>query len=190
MSTDGLSLKRLKYSLKANFEHNSAAAASPEFCRGGAFSSDGFIEEQNALCLRCGARTAAYCGCGFIAAYNLLRAEGDPPEIPVLISQFEHGLALCGVLGTRPLFMLRFLQRNFSSAKLYFSRRRFLRTAPRRGIIFYMRRDFSAIMLLFPKRRREFFAFIIIAARAFPPPWRIFSPKITAAFSSAMRLNK
>ena len=159
MSTDGLSLKRLKYSLKANFEHNSAAAASPEFCRGGAFSSDGFIEEQNALCLRCGARTAAYCGCGFIAAYNLLRAEGDPPEIPVLISQFEHGLALCGVLGTRPLFMLRFLQRNFSSAKLYFFRRRFLLAAPRRGIIFYMRRDFSAHYVAFSEAAEGVFRF-------------------------------
>lgn len=144
MSTQKISLKRLKYSAKANFEHNSAAAASPEFYRSRAFSKDGFIEDQNALNLACGARSAAYCGCGFIAAYNLLSTAGAPPEIPVLISEFEHGLVLGGVLGTRPLFMLRFLRRNFSSAKLYLSPRRFLQGAPRRGVIFYMRRDFSA----------------------------------------------
>ena len=75
MSTQKISLKRLKYSAKANFEHNSAAAASPEFYRSRAFSKDGFIEDQNALNLACGAHSAAYCGCGFIAAYNLLSTD-------------------------------------------------------------------------------------------------------------------
>ena len=144
MSTKKLSLGRLKYSKEENFEHNSAAAASPEFCRCGAFSKEGFIEHQQNLCLRCGAKTAAYCGCGFIAAFNLLSTEGKKPEIPALVSEFEHGLVLGGVLGTSPLFMLRFLQKNFSSARLYFSRRRFLKSGPRRGVIFYMRKNFSA----------------------------------------------
>lgn len=144
MSTRKSPLKRLRYSSKANFEHNAAAAASPEFYRSRAFSKDGFIEDQNALDLACGAHSAAYCGCGFIAAYNLLSTAGKPPQIPVLISEFEHGLVLGGALGTRPLFMLRFLRRNFSSVKLCFSPHRFLQSAPRRGVIFYMRRDFSA----------------------------------------------
>ena len=159
MSTEKLSLGRLKYSKEENFEHNSADAASPEFCRCGAFSKEGFIEHQQNLCLRCGAKTAAYCGCGFIAAFNLLSTEGKKPEIPALVSEFEHGLVLGGVLGTSPLFMLRFLQKNFSSARLYFSRRRFLKSGPRRGVIFYMRKNFSAHYAAFSAAENGVFRF-------------------------------
>lgn len=178
MSTRKISLKGLKYSPEENFEHNAAAAASPEFFRSRAFSKDGFIENQNALALRCGARSAAYCGCGFVAAYNLLSTAGKAPQIPVLISEFEHGLVLKGVLGTSPLFMRRFLRRNFSSVKTYLSPRRFLKSAPRRGVIFYMRRDFSAHYAAFTASSDGLFRFYNYRGAGFcQPPADFFSEK-------------
>lgn len=155
-----ISLKNLRFSKKCNLAENKAAAAEQEFLQCGAFSADGFIEEQNRLgFLRCGARPADYCGCGFIAAYNLLHIVKRPAEIPELISEFEHGLVLGGVFGTSPIFMLRFLRKNFAFAKLFLKKSSFLKSNPQKGVIFYMRRDFSAHYVAFSREKDGAFRF-------------------------------
>ena len=145
-----LFLRHLHYSHADNFRENERKSEAPGFFNGGAFSESGYIERQSALCdLPIGARTSDYCGCGWIAAYNLFRSLGTVLNIPVLIEQFEHGLLFSGALGTRPLFFRRFLKKSGLSVVLFLRKMAFLKRRAKNAVLFYLRPDLSAHYVAF-----------------------------------------
>lgn len=145
-----LSLRGLFYSRKSNREENEHRVAAPDFFKGPAFSPEGFIERQSALTvLRTAARTADYCGCGWIAVWNLFRTLGTVLDIPSLIEKLERGMLVSGILGTDPFFIRRFLRRSGLSVSLHLKAEKFLKSGCENGILFYLRPDFSAHYVAF-----------------------------------------
>ena len=146
------SLRHLRYSHTENRAENERQSALPGFSGNGAFSENGYIEHQSALkSLPVGCRNAAYCGCGWIAAYNLFRSLGTVLTIPVLIEEFEHGLLFSGVFGTNPLFFRRFLRKKGLFPSLFLRRKKFLASGAENAVLFYIRPDLSAHYVAFSK---------------------------------------
>ena len=144
------SLRHLRYDREENFRENTAFTKSEGFFQSPVFSGDGFIEHQSALAgLHCAARTADYCGCGWIAVWNLFRSEGVALAIPELIEKFEHGMFVRGVFGTNPFFVRRFLKKAGFPVSLFLRKKKFLKASPEKGVLFYMRPDFSAHYVAF-----------------------------------------
>lgn len=145
-----LSLRHLRYSHTENRRENERLISLPGFFSCGAFSESGYIERQSALReLPVGARSSDYCGCGWIAAYNLLRSLGTVLNIPLLIEQFEHGLVFSGVFGTSPLFFRRFLKKSGLSPAIFLRRKQFLKSEAKNAVLFYLRPDLSAHYVAF-----------------------------------------
>lgn len=143
-------LRHLRYDREQNFRENAALTGSEGFFQSPVFSGDGFIEHQSALSgLHCAARTADYCGCGWIAVWNLFRSEGVTLSIPELIRKFEHGMLVRGVFGTNPFFVRRFLKKAGLLVSLFLSRKKFRKVSPEKGVLFFMRPDFSAHYVAF-----------------------------------------
>lgn len=144
------SLRHLRYDQKTNYRTNAVLTKEPSFFQGFAFSGDGFLEHQNALFrLRCGARSAAYCGCGWIAVWNLFRSGGVLLPIPELIRDFERGLFVRGVFGTNPFFVRKFLKKAGFSVSLFLCEKKLIKKSPEKGILFFMRPDLSAHYVAF-----------------------------------------
>ena len=151
MSTK-LSLRNLRFSSAENLENNRKICSSRDFFSCPVFSDDGFIENQNRMDkIHFGARDAAYCGCGFIALWNILKYEGHAPDLPELIRSFEHGIYLSGVFGTSPFFLKRFIKKLGKKVKTCLSMRKFLKNEPEKGICYYMRPNFTAHYVAFTK---------------------------------------
>ncbi len=76
------------------------------------FTRDGFINEQSSTAhIPYGRMNSAENGCGWIAAFNVLRRIEAQPPTPELVAQsLLNGLVLQGYLGTRPSAIIRFLR--------------------------------------------------------------------------------
>lgn len=150
------SFKDLRFSASENLQNNRKIIGRKEFSKSPAFSSDGFIEHQEYLSkLRFGARDSSYCGCGWIAAYNLLHAAGKDTDISVLISEAEKGAVLKGVFGTNPFFIRKLLS-GFGIALRLLPKRLLLSGKAKRGFIYYLRRNFSGHFAAFTKEDGEY----------------------------------
>jgi hypothetical protein len=77
------------------------------------FTRDGFINEQSSTAhIPYGRMNSAENGCGWIAAYNVLRhIEMQPPTPEWVAQSLLNGLVLRGYLGTRPSAIINFLRR-------------------------------------------------------------------------------
>ncbi|MGN0629341.1 MAG: hypothetical protein ACI4IW_06905 [Oscillospiraceae bacterium] len=155
-----ISLRSLGYSGAENFAVNEAETSKPGFFSSPAFSEDGFIERQQKLgALPCAARDSAYCGCGWIAVWNLFKSEGTVLSIPKLISEFEHGAVLRGVLGTSPFFLRKYLKRAGKKVFSTISVKKLVRKAPERGIAFYWRKDLTGHFAAFSRCENGLYRF-------------------------------
>ena len=78
-----------------------------------AFSSDGYLINQRLLRgIPYGIRQSDYNGCGWIAAYNFLRACGRKKDWNTVRQQLEEGLILGGLLGTHLLQLFWYLHKH------------------------------------------------------------------------------
>lgn len=78
-----------------------------------ALSSDGYIINQQLLKnLPYGMKQSNYNGCGWIAAYNFLRACGRKKDWDTVRQQLEDSLILGGLLGTHIVQMYLYLRRH------------------------------------------------------------------------------
>lgn len=78
-----------------------------------ALSSDGYIINQRLLKnLPYGMKQSNYNGCGWIAAYNFLRACGRKKDWDTVRQQLEDSLILGGLLGTHIVQMYLYLRRH------------------------------------------------------------------------------
>lgn len=78
-----------------------------------ALSSDGYIINQRLLKnLPYGMKQSNYNGCGWIAAYNFLRACGRKKNWDTVRQQLEDSLILGGLLGTHIVQMYLYLRRH------------------------------------------------------------------------------
>lgn len=138
------SLRKLKYSSQDNYAKNCGFFCGENLnCR--AFSPDGFIEDQSALsALPYAARDSAYCGCGWIAFWNICKACKKEIYAPDLIAEAEKATVLRGVFGTGPFALRRIIRRHGFSVKLFYSAEKFIAKNPKMGIVLYLRKDFSA----------------------------------------------
>ncbi|MEG2653927.1 MAG: hypothetical protein RSA17_10140 [Ruthenibacterium sp.] len=75
------------------------------------FSPDGYIIDQRcAACEPYGTRMSDVNGCGWMAAYNVLRAAGISADADKVRAALETGLHFGGHLGTGPLRLVRYLR--------------------------------------------------------------------------------
>jgi hypothetical protein len=107
-----------------------------------ALSEDGYIIHQGRTGnIPYGPVKSSLNGCGWIAAYNLLKALGRPlPRPEALSRQLARGTPLRGVAGTSPRRLRRFLQAQGIPLAAAFSRRlapAFARHA-KAGIVYYL----------------------------------------------------
>lgn len=104
-----------------------------------ALSPDGYIINQSYLSdIRYGCRYSDYNGCGWIAAYNLLKCCGRRVEPSELIANAEKCLYLRGIFGTDPFRLRRMLNKKYSlGLKLRLTRGADLGNC---GILFYFHR--------------------------------------------------
>lgn len=151
---------KLSYSGAENLAVNKRETSKPGFFSSPAFSEDGFIEHQQELrALPCAARDSAYCGCGWIAVWNLFKSEGTVLDIPKLISEFEHGAVLGGAFGTSPFFLRKYLKRAGKKVFTVFLLKKLEAKSPERGIAFYWRRDLSGHFSAFSRRENGLYRF-------------------------------
>lgn len=88
------------------------------------FTRDGYISHQ-ALTggIRYGRRSSDRNGCGWIAAFNVLRhLEDRPPEPEEVARGMRGGLIVFGLLGTWPFFVMKFLRRRGHDVRWSFRR--------------------------------------------------------------------
>lgn len=76
------------------------------------FTPDGYIVNQSAMRAPYGKHSSAYNGCGWIAAYNALRACGLPLTWEQVRNGLQDGLWLGGALGTGAFRLARYLRKN------------------------------------------------------------------------------
>lgn len=76
------------------------------------FTRDGYINEQHRTAeIPYGRMTSAENGCGWIAAFNVLRHLEDEPPAPEWVAKsLLGGLVLWGYLGTWPFALINFLR--------------------------------------------------------------------------------
>lgn len=78
-----------------------------------AFSRDGYIINQRLLKnLPYGMKHSDYNGCGWVAAYNFLRACGRQKEYDAVRLQLEDSLILGGLMGTHIIQLYLYLRRH------------------------------------------------------------------------------
>ena len=78
-----------------------------------AFSRDGYIVDQRLLKnLPYGMKQSNYNGCGWVAAYNFLRACGRKKEYDTVRQQLEDSLIFGGLVGTHIIQLYLYLRRH------------------------------------------------------------------------------
>ena len=105
-----------------------------------AFSSDGYLINQRLLRgIPYGIRQSDYNGCGWIAAYNFLRACGRKKDWNTVRQQLEEGLILGGLLGTHLFQLYRYLHKHGFSIHWAFGKKNAVKKGCdcRAGILFY-----------------------------------------------------
>ena len=110
-----------------------------------AFSEDGYIINQHELSdIPYGRRTSKESGCGWIAAFNFLRAIGRDAHWPYIHMAFAGGGLGRGVFGTGPFRLYRFLKRQeLPTLRCVVGRKQALRQAGdglRAGVLLYRHR--------------------------------------------------
>ena len=91
------------YDSNENKKHNQAVLDSDVYIKNPPYSLDGYIERQELLGdLKFGVKDSAYGGCGWIAIWNVLKAENIVLNEAYLISLVEKYSFLSGLLGTKP----------------------------------------------------------------------------------------
>ena len=117
-----------------------------------AFSRDGYLIDQSRLQkVPYGRFSSARSGCGWVTAYNLLRAQGWDPSPDRVRRGLERGLLLGGALGTNLFWLLGWLRRQGLRPRLALSPL----TAGLR-----MRRDRAGFVYYFTGRGMHFAAFV------------------------------
>lgn len=105
-----------------------------------AFSPDGYIiSQEHTAGVPYGVHSSDYNGCGWIAAYNLLRALGRPAKPLAAAKSLAASSPFHGSLGTGPLRLARWLRRRGIPVQTARKRPDVLRLAgrSRAGILFY-----------------------------------------------------
>lgn len=105
-----------------------------------AFSADGYIiSQKNTAAVPYGLFSSDFNGCGWIAAYNLLKAAGKEPAIPLISQGLASGSPLCCGMGTGPLRLRHWLAQQgfrFKTAKTLGDAARIATGSPM-GILMY-----------------------------------------------------
>lgn len=107
-----------------------------ERARGGptGYSKDGYIVDQARLKdVPYGCRTSDHNGCGWIAAYNLLRCLGDPATEAELTKALSRRSLFRGRLGTSPFKLIRLFKERGYQVKLYLGKKRAAANAAEAG---------------------------------------------------------
>ena len=103
-----------------------------------ALSPDGYIIDQGRMRgVRYGRFGSDYNGCGWIAAYNLLRRCGKELSPEQTWDALGKKLRLGGRFGTLPLALRKFLRRYLPVSLKLCGKRRFARLAASPGILLY-----------------------------------------------------
>lgn len=109
------------------------------------YSLEGYIERQELLSnLKFGVKDSAYGGCGWIAAWNVLKSENIVLNEAYIISVAEKYLLASGLLGMKPSGIVSFLKKLGHAAKMFTNTDSFLRANPKRGIIYTMAKNMRA----------------------------------------------
>lgn len=125
------------------------------------YSADGFIVDQAQLTeIRYGALTSDINGCGWIAAFNFLKAQRHPVNEQALADELIRYSLLRGLAGTNLFRLKRMLQRHGYPTRLVFRRNKKARLpeGTSAGVIFYCHKDglhfvaFSCIETVEPAR--------------------------------------
>jgi hypothetical protein len=109
-----------------------------------AYSSDGYIVDQARLKeVRYGVFTSDVNGCGWIAEYNFLRAQGQPADAQALADELIRYTILRGLTGTALFRLRRMIRRHGYPTKLLFrwNKKARLPEETRAGVIYYCHRD-------------------------------------------------
>lgn len=150
MKIFGFDFGNLSYSPEENLRHNKRVMKTLERNAENGFSPDGFIEDQNRLgAIRYAARDFAYCGCGCIAYWNILRSRGKFFGIPRLASEMEKGCVFGGVFGTNAFFMKKFMEKKGEHIEASLSPQEILEKGAKEAIIMYFRRPRTAHYVAF-----------------------------------------
>ncbi len=138
MKLFGFDFGNLKYSQKENFRNNRKFLKNWDISEeNSGFSPDGFIEDQHKLeGIKYASRDFAYCGCGCIAYYNILKSRGKNPDLPMLASEMEKGTVLGGVFGTNGYFLQRFMQKRGEKVDVSFD----FEKGSKEGIVLYYKK--------------------------------------------------
>ena len=105
-----------------------------------AFSRDGYIVDQRLLKnLPYGMKQSNYNGCGWVAAYNFLRACGRKKEYDIVRQQLEDSLIFGGLVGTHIIQLYLYLRRHGFHLYWAWGREAALKKAQqcKAGILFY-----------------------------------------------------
>ena len=86
------------------------------------FNEYGYIVNQSEIKSRYGIGTSAANGCGWISAYNVLKALGEKNEPYDIMREMESGALMGGEKGTDPLYLVRYFRRKGYDANLYFTK--------------------------------------------------------------------
>lgn len=108
-----------------------------------AFSEDGYLIDQDQCGgVRYGAWRSDRNGCGWIAAYNLLRALGRETPVCEVIRALLHRSLFRALLGTRLFVIYWYLRRRGFKPEIAAGRKQILAAGgQRRGILLYRHKD-------------------------------------------------
>jgi hypothetical protein len=104
-----------------------------------AVSSDGYIINQGLLgAIPYAKRDSAYCGCGWIAVFNLFRALGLDKPWDEIRNDIQKYAILGGRFGTNPFSIRRYIRRTFKT-KLMLTPKKAIANADKitHGIVMY-----------------------------------------------------
>lgn len=150
MKIFGFDFSNLSYSPEENLRHNRRVIKKLERSVKNGFSEDGFIENQNRLgAIKYAARDFAYCGCGCIAYWNILRSRGKIFGIPRLASEMEKGCFFGGVFGTNAFFVKRYMEKRGERVEAFLSPEDILENGAEEGIVMYYRKPRTAHYVAF-----------------------------------------
>lgn len=106
-----------------------------------AFSPDGYIiDQRHTKAAKYGVRTSDRNGCGWIAAYNFLRAVGEADDWQQIVKDMRRGSPFLCALGTGPFRLKRYLRRRGYTLTLARGRDAAIKLAEASGagILFYL----------------------------------------------------
>ena len=135
-----------------NFEHNKRVFEGFEKQRTGKAicSRDGFIEYQHGMSdVKYDCVTAAYGGCGAIAAWNVLKFLEKKIDKAVLFDEMEKGTILGGKFGTEVFFVRNYLKRKGLQVEMHYALKEFNKVRAEAGIIYYVKDNMKAHYVAF-----------------------------------------